>query len=137
MEKTISESDGKSPESGHTQKRSRISVRVISNPAPCSAVVEYTKAGKLARVVVPAEFVIGGAVDADLIEAGVPYGLPIASLVTMKSTPEALENHLHNLGIWTAEDILTHPAEVQGALQATYAVDASTIFMIASKATKE
>lgn len=99
--------------------------------------VEYTRAGKLARVVVPVEAVIGGAVDADLIEAGVPYGLPIASLVTLKATSADFETNLHKNDIWTAEDILTHPAEVQGALQATYAVDVSTIFTVASKATKE
>lgn len=99
-----------------------------------SALVEYQENGQTKRVIVPASVAIDGVVDDNDLALGIPYGIAWANLVKPSTTPQRIETELHRAGIWTAEDALKNAAAVQGAIQAAYSVDFSTIMKIAKEA---
>jgi hypothetical protein len=76
-------------------------------------------------------------VEPDDLDAAIPYGVPWSSLITMTATPEALENRLHQIGVWTYDDLLANIQPVIGALQATYMVDFSALKRAAEGFSKE
>lgn len=67
------------------------------------------------------------------LQAGIPYGLPFAEMVTVPSVDfaENLETSLHNYGIWTIDDLRTKGREVIGALQSTYGIELSRLVILA------
>lgn len=96
-----------------------------------SALVEFRKAGKLKRVIIPAAEA-SNQMDPDILEMGIPYGLPWESIVTLSVTSETLAERLREAGLWTVEDINANPRAVYGALQAAYGVDLAAILQAAA-----
>ena len=98
-----------------------------------SVLVEYLEKGKLKRATIPPDTIKEGQVSQYSLKLGIPYGLPWAELITLKASPERLQEELHRIGIWTAEDALQNAQGVLGAIQATYGTDMSKIMAIAKK----
>lgn len=94
-----------------------------------SVVVEY--AGGMKRVIIPLGQVQEGKVSADILEMGVPYGLPWEDLIKLEATPERLASELRMRGIWTIDDMRINQSAVFGAIQATYGLDLAALIMAA------
>jgi hypothetical protein len=74
------------------------------------------------RVSVPASSITDGperVVENDILEAGIPYGVPWAAKIGDFSLKGAdIEKEFHNSGIWTFEDYQANPQNVIGAIMA-------------------
>jgi hypothetical protein len=106
-----------------------INVKIIQHQGH-SALVEYIEGGKTKRVTIPATAIKDEQVSKYKLDMGIPYGVPW-SQIRLSASPEKLEQELHRVGIWTAEDALNNAQKVLGAIQATYTVDLSKIMAIA------
>jgi len=92
-----------------------IPVRELSTTG-MSSLVEYLDKNGLHRVSVPANKV-ADKMDLELLEAGVPFGVPWAELPIKPFTGKELQAALYAAGLWTAEDVMTRPQVVIGAIQ--------------------
>lgn len=90
------------------------------------AVVEYVEEPQTyRRVVVPAHTVAGETCPEDVLQEGIPYGEDWASWITGEDVPGRVANELHRRGLWTLEQLLARPMEVQSAFVAVAAQDLS------------
>jgi len=78
-------------------------------------------------------------VDEETFDRGIPYGLPFESTVdSLDISSSEIANALHNVGLWTAEDLNKNPGMVQGALLSLMASTISQVGLMAKKfSTKE
>ena len=113
-----------------------IDVKIIQQSGQ-SALVEYQETGATKRVTIPARDIYDGQVNKYNLNLGIPYGVRWSELIELKASSARLEENLHRIGIWTAEDALRDAQKVLGAIQATYQVDLSAILRIAKEARKE
>jgi len=90
-------------------------VRVMSITGK-SALVEWVDKGGVHRASLPADKV-GEKVDQELLDAAPSYGVPWADLPIKPFTGKELQAALYAAGLWTAEDVMTRPQVVIGALQ--------------------
>jgi hypothetical protein len=90
-------------------------VRVMSITGK-SALVEWVDKGGVHRASLPADKV-GEKVDQELLDAAPPFGVPWAELPIKPFTGKELQAALYAAGLWTAEDVMTRPQVVIGALQ--------------------
>jgi len=98
------------------KKKKLIPVRVIYNHGKTS-LVEW-EANGLHRAFIPVDQAQEGKVDAEVLETGMPYGLPWEKYIKPTTvTPEQLANALRVAGIWTKEDLWNNPQSVMGAIQ--------------------
>ena len=112
-------------------------VKVVSRHGS-SALVQWLIRKTLNRGYVPLEAISDeSTVELEDLDAAIPYGVPWSNVITMTATPEALENRLHQIGVWTYDDLLANPQAVIGALQATYMVDFSALKRAAEAFNKE
>ena len=87
-----------------------------------AALVEYTDSDIPVRVSVPSAEVEVDAlqqtfIDEDVLESGIPYGVPFASKIgDFVITGETIENELHKAGVWTTDDFASNPQKVHGAV---------------------
>lgn len=77
--------------------------------------------GELQRSILPSSDVDPGGYCENPY-SGLPYGMDFLPHITVEVTPEDIVRSLHNSGIWTAEELLSKPALVQGAINAAYGV---------------
>ena len=70
-------------------------------------------------------------------EQGIPYGVEVWRLISMKATAKDFDRELKNRGIWTIADLRARPNEVMGALVAVYGVDLGTLYQALSRYEKE
>ena len=93
-----------------------IKTRVIQYDG-AAAVVEYE--GK--RVIIPKDAVDGktGHVERQVFECGIPFGVDFESLFEgIRATTGAdLARAMHELGIWTVEDVLADSRRTRQAIQ--------------------
>lgn len=108
-------------------------IKVISKRKK-SALIEYTKNGKLLRATVPASDIVDDSISDYKLKLAIPYGVEWSKLLTLEATPEDLERNLRKAGIWTSQDALQNAPKVLGAIQATYRVDLGTLLRIAKEA---
>lgn len=113
-----------------------IDIKIIQHQGH-SALVEYLSGKKIKRVTIPANVIHGEQVSKYNLNLGIPYGVDWARRINLKASPQKLEDELHRVGIWTADDALQNANKLLGAIQATYAVDLSTLLRIAKNAGKE
>lgn len=59
--------------------------------------------------------------------SGVPYGFDFARLISLETTPQAVDTELKKAGIWTVEDLRARPAAAQGAITAAYGLTFSSL----------
>ena len=99
------------------KRRVLIDVRAIAREGE-SALVEWaTPPSGLSRGFIEADKIESGKVDADVLKAVHPYGVPWGKLVDLeKITPQVVEYELHRHGIWVAEDIESNMKQAQRAL---------------------
>lgn len=98
-----------------------------------SALVEWLEKGKSKRATIPVSAIREGQVSSYNLKLGIPYGLPWSEIIDLGATPEKLEQELHRVGIWTADDALQNANQVLGAIQATYSIDLGKIMAIAKQ----
>ena len=108
-------------------------VKVISKHRQ-SALVEYTKSGKLQRVTIPFADIKDGEVSEYKLRMGIPYGVEWAKLIKLQATSEDLQENLRNAGIWTGHDARTNAQVVLGAIQKTYGMDLGVLLKVAKEA---
>lgn len=95
-----------------------------------STLVQYMEKGALARRIVPASQVANGAVADQVLAAGIPYGFPWGE-IQMVFDMQKFVNELHQIDIWTAEDLLKSPQKLWSALRAALANSLSNVLEIA------
>jgi hypothetical protein len=102
--------------------------------------VEYAEGDIFKRVSLPVSAVkldadkAHASISKEVLEAGIDYGVPWASKLpdfTVKGTD--IENELHKVGIWTIEDYLRRPQDVNGAILSAAKQIAQTIRIIAKE----
>lgn len=120
MEDEIQKTDGAGDEPSGKSKRPRsvkkVQVTVVHTDG-AAALVQWVERGKLKRTIVPAESVAGGAVPADELEAGLPYGDDFGSV---KGVTAAVVEMLKSYGIWTKADARANPRHVREAVMTGY-----------------
>jgi hypothetical protein len=97
-----------------------------------AALVQWFEGTTERRCTVPADAVKDGAVPAEVLAQGVPYGVPWAQLLTVETTAEHLEAALHGAGLWTLADVQRSPMAAVSALQAAYGVDLGRLLTAAA-----
>jgi hypothetical protein len=97
-----------------TRRKARaVTVRVVTQKGK-SALVEWAEGGDLRRAFVPADRVEGDRVDAETLEASIPYGVPWAELVDLSAaTPENFQAEMHRHGVWTVADLESKPKVIR------------------------
>lgn len=83
-----------------------------------SAIIEWIENDELRRSIIPTSELRGN--ECAYPERGIPYGIEFADFIHIEVTPQDIQRSLNNAGIWTADDLLHHPREVQGAINAAY-----------------
>lgn len=91
-------------------------VRIIRQEGE-SALVEWHDGQHLQRAYVPATE-IDELSRVKAPEKGIPHGDDLLALIKVRVTPEKVVEHLHQAGIWTADDVLASPHIVTGAINA-------------------
>lgn len=140
-EETTTAAEGAAPEREKRKPAGRgrggIAVQVIRVQGK-AALVEYGEGGEPLRATIPLEEVAGDRkVQAEVLESGVPYGLPWEEAPVGKVTGRHVARALRNAGIWTAEDLRTHQREAIAALAAAYRLDLGVLNTFAAKAAEE
>jgi hypothetical protein len=100
-----------------------------------STLIQYVDDGVLTRKYVPTAKVDKNFVDNDVLEQGIPCGFPWREMA-LKFDGMKFENEMHNVGLWTAQDVLKSPQKLWSALQATLADNLSTILELAKEDSK-
>jgi hypothetical protein len=108
-----------------------IDIKIIQHQGH-SALVEWMEDKKVKRATVPANVIKEEQVSKYQLDLGIPYGIPW-SQIKLRASASKLEEELHRVGIWTAEDALNNAPAIVGALQATYSVDMGIIMKIAKQ----
>ena len=103
-------------------KNEPINVKIITIKG-VAMLVEWIIDAKVYRAIIPESVVtisipgLEGFADLDILETGIPYGLPWKELIPKyEIMPIMLEEELHKAGIWTVEDFEKNPGDVQGAV---------------------
>lgn len=110
-----------------------MNIKIISQHKQ-SALVEFTKNGKLQRATVPLSDIQEGQISDYKLKMGIPYGIEWSKLVRLQANAEDLQENLRSAGIWTGEDARRNAQRVLGVLQKTYGVDLGVIMKIAKEA---
>lgn len=95
-----------------------------------STLVEYVEDGVLSRKYVPTAAVNGSLVADEVLSRGIPYSYPWED-VELKFNMSKFANELHNVGVWTVDDMLKNPQKLSAALHAAFAENLSNILEIA------
>lgn len=95
-----------------------------------STLVEYVEDGVLSRKYVPTAEVKDSIVADEILSRGIPYGYPWED-VELKFNMPKFANELHNVGVWTVEDMLKNPQKLSAALHAAFAENLSNILEVA------
>jgi len=95
-----------------------------------STLVQYVDDGVLTRKYVPTAKVIDGFVPDEVLEQGISYGYPWEE-IELKFDSRQLADEMHQVDLWTVEDVLRSPQKVQAALNAILANGLSKILDIA------
>lgn len=114
-----------------------INVKVIQTSGVSSLVEWVDESGQLRRGHIPASAVVDGTAKEYDLDLSIPYGIPFAEIIQLKATPELFEKRLHQLGIWTYDDLVKRPQEVLAALQYVYGLDLAALRSATLKHVKE
>lgn len=98
------------------KKAKLIPVRLVKSTGK-SALVEWADRKGLHRAFIPVERV-AEKIDADLLDAAPPYGVPWADMKLNAPTGDELQSALYAAGYWTADDVYKRAPQLFGVLQA-------------------
>lgn len=102
-----------------TKRKKLVPVTVISQTGK-SAVVQWLEKDDLKRVTIPKDKLEGGKVDAQILKAGVPYGLLWENVNLPEFAVEDLAKELRRHNVWTAADAQLNAVQVRAAVQSVY-----------------
>jgi hypothetical protein len=100
-----------------------------------SMLVQYLRDGVTTRCTVPVAQIAGGTVADQVLAAGIPYGFPWED-IQLTFDMQKFSNELHQVDIWTAEDLLKSPQKLWSALRAALADQLSQVLDIARNETR-
>lgn len=101
-----------------------------------AALIQWDDEEGLHRGIIPEEVLgeDGVTVRDELLSLSIPYGVDwevhLEGTVGLV-TPAIIARNLRNAGIWTAEDALSNPKSLIGAVQKSYAGDLAAIINVA------
>lgn len=101
------------------RRKKLIPVTVIAKTGK-GAVVQWLEKNDLKRVTIPRNKLEGDKVDAEILKAGVPYGLPWEELLLPEVTAKDLAKELRRHNVWTATDAQLNAVQVRAAVQSVY-----------------
>lgn len=107
------------------EKAAYVAVTVVSR-TDSSALVQYVENGVLTRKTIPTHFLRDNQVSESTLAQGIPYGFPFDE-ISIEFNVRKFMNELHNLDIWTVEDLLRSPRKLQSAMNAGFADNISKI----------
>lgn len=90
-----------------------VPVRVILAKGKSSLVEFIDSNGLLDRKYIPTAKIDGMAAPADVLQKGIPYGLPWDETM-LEFDPRQFLIEMHNAELWTAEDVKRNPKKVMG-----------------------
>ena len=102
-----------------------------------SALVEWESKTGIRRGSIPTAALDNGKVDATVLEAAIPYGVPWEEVKFRNPTPDSLATALRQAGIWTKKDLFENTRAVVGILQSIYGIDLAALVMFAEQSEKE
>jgi hypothetical protein len=100
-------------------------VNVISRNGN-SALIECSLDGVLSRKFIPVSELEGDIVSETVCKQGIPYGYPWQE-IDIQFDGDKFAEEMHNVGLWTANDIMKSPQKLWSALHATLADNLSEI----------
>lgn len=118
------------------KEKQAVKVNVIE-VQKAAAVVEWKDKSGLKRAIVPAGEILDGKVNAEILEAGIEYGLPWERLISISVKPADYAEALRTAGIWTADDVLKKQPVVRGVLNAVLNIEFSRLLQIATAYSEE
>ena len=135
----VQETDGRRDEAGSEGERPRaqvrrklVPVRVVGRKGQ-AALVEWAVDGDYARAHVPPDQIENGKVDANVLEAGVPYGIPWENFLRIEVTAGMVAMQLRRMGIWTLDDLKQRAPEAKRAVQEAVAFDIGELIRAAEQ----
>jgi len=112
-----------------------VPVRVIPQPGRGEvALVEWRGAVTLRRALVPKSKIDADSrVDAETLEAGVPYGLPWGEVEILPITGDQLTDALRGVDVWTADDLFHNQQKALGVFMALSGIGLAALNEFASE----
>lgn len=101
------------------RRKKLIPVQVISQTGK-SVVVQWLEKDDLKRVTIPKGKLEGGKVDAEILKAGVSYGIPWEELELPEVTADDFAKELRRHNVWTATDAQGNPVQLRAAVQSVF-----------------
>ena len=86
-------------------KRVKLTPAAVIQAEGEAALVEWREGDYLCRAYVPAAEIVDDKCPADVLSAGIPYGVPWARFIEIAVTPVQIEQALYRAGFWTLEDL--------------------------------
>lgn len=109
-------------------------VKVLQTQGQSALVEWYDKdAELLRRAYVPNNELSNGTCSLEVLDSGIPYGLPWAKFLEIQMTPESLERELRRIGLWTLDDFASKGPQVFGAINRSTGVNLSKLKQAAVK----
>ena len=108
--------DGEGGESQRPRPVKKIAVNLVRREGK-AALVEWKRGRKVVHTIVPVEAVIDEKVLETDLEAGLPFG---EDWTQVDGVTEELAKALHDIDIWTKEDLLARSHLVRDAVIKTY-----------------
>ncbi len=97
-----------------------------------AVVIEWQEKGRTKRGSIPtAEY--AEKVDADLLAASIPYGVPFEDMPLKQFTGEDLADAIHAAGVWTEEQVRVNAQKLVGVLRELYGIDLGKIVEFSAK----
>ena len=128
----MDEEKDKKPEKKE-RKKQHIIIDIIERKGQ-SALVEWPQGGDLRRAYVPASKIKDAKCDEDVLNAGLPFGVPWEELIDASGlTPGAIAMELRRRGIWTSADIERNPKGVRRAVDAATGLTMGALHGLAAK----
>jgi len=121
--------DGKEIMPFVSREMQKIQVIIIRRKGE-SILVQYTREDTLQRCTIPVAQLDNNLVDDQVLQAGIPYGYPWED-IQLTFDMKKFMNELHQVDIWTAEDLLKSPQKLWSALRAALADSLSNVLDIA------
>lgn len=89
-----------------------------------AALIEWEDTLGLHRAILPAdEITASGDVTIEMLEWGIPFGVPWETLASVTVTPHILARLLRAKGIWTEEDLQRNLPQVRAVFNEAWAID--------------
>jgi len=98
-----------------------------------ACLVQWIESGVEKRGTLPAEFADRVELPLETLKSGIPYGIPWRMILKPAVTVDRLEEALHSAGVWTFDDLQSHPDWALAALQSAYSIDLGQLLVAASE----